>query len=57
VPQYLHDAVAALQKDEYLCRMMGPAFVQAFTAVKTLEAQRFRAHVTDWEFNEYVFHL
>ncbi len=57
VPQYLHEAIAEMQKDEYICRMMGPEFVQAFTAVKMMEAERFRTHVTDWEFNEYVFHL
>ncbi|MFQ5614436.1 MAG: glutamine synthetase family protein [Anaerolineae bacterium] len=57
VPQYLHEAVEALQKDEYICGMLGPEFVRAFVAVKMLEVERFRAHVTDWEFNEYVFHL
>ncbi|MEK9164419.1 MAG: glutamine synthetase family protein [Chloroflexota bacterium] len=57
VPQYLHEAVIALEEDEILCKMMGPEFIKAFTAVKRLEAQRFRAHVTDWEFNEYSFHL
>ncbi len=57
VPQYLHEAVIALEEDEILCKMMGPEFIKAFTAVKRLESQRFRAHVTDWEFNEYAFHL
>lgn len=57
VPQYLHEAVEALEEDEFLCQALGPAFVKAFAAVKRLESQRFRAHVTDWEFNEYAFHL
>ncbi|HLE28408.1 MAG TPA: glutamine synthetase family protein [Anaerolineales bacterium] len=57
VPQYLHEAITALEADEFLSTMMGPDFVKAFGAVKRLEAQRFRAHVTDWEFNEYAFHL
>ncbi|HKZ69959.1 MAG TPA: glutamine synthetase family protein [Anaerolineales bacterium] len=57
VPQYLHEAVAALEQDQVLCGMLGPSFVKAFTAVKRLEAQRFRSYVTDWEFNEYAFHL
>lgn len=57
VPQYLHEAVAALEQDTVLCELLGPSFIKAFTAVKRLEAQRFRAHVTDWEFNEYAFHL
>ncbi len=57
VPQYLHEAVSALEQDETLVQALGPSFVRAFCAVKRLEAQRFRAHVTDWEFNEYAFHL
>ncbi|HBY94390.1 MAG: glutamine synthetase family protein [Ardenticatenaceae bacterium] len=57
VPQYLHEAIRALEADEVLCQMMGPAFVKAFGAVKRLESDRFRAYVTDWEFNEYAFHL
>jgi len=57
VPQYLHDALDALARDEYICAKMGPQFIQAFTAVKRMEVERFRAHVTDWEFHEYAFHL
>ena len=57
VPQYLHEAVAALEQDELLCQMLGPSFIKAFAAVKRLESGRFRSYVTDWEFNEYAFHL
>ncbi len=57
VPQYLHDAIDELLRDEHLCQMLGPEFVQAYTAVRRLEVQRFRDYVTDWEFNEYAFHL
>jgi glutamine synthetase len=57
IPQYLHEAVTALEEDEVLCDLLGPSFVKAFAAVKRLESQRFRSHVTDWEFNEYAFHL
>ncbi|MBI5030101.1 MAG: glutamine synthetase [Chloroflexi bacterium] len=57
IPQYLHEAVTALEEDAVICEAMGSDFVKAFCAVKRLESQRFRAHVTDWEFNEYAFHL
>ncbi len=57
LPQYLHQAVDEMERDRALCELLGAPFVQAFGAVKRLEAQRFRAHVTDWEFNEYAFHL
>jgi len=57
VPQYLHEAITALEEDEALGSLLGQPFIKAFAAVKRLESQRFRAHVTDWEFNEYAFHL
>ncbi len=57
LPQYLHEAIPVLEKDEYLVSAMGEDFVKAFTAVKRLEVQRFNQFVTDWEFNEYAFHL
>ncbi|MBI4786481.1 MAG: glutamine synthetase [Chloroflexi bacterium] len=57
IPQFLHEAVTALEEDAVMCAALGPAFVKAFGAVKRLESQRFCAHVTDWEFNEYAFHL
>ena len=34
-----------------------PELVQAFVALKEHELERFRTSVTDWEFNEYAFHL
>lgn len=57
VPQHLHEALDALEADSVLCEWLGAPFVKAFTAVKRMEVARFRAHVTDWEFNEYSFHL
>lgn len=57
VPQYLHEAIEAFEQDAWICELMGEDFVKAFTAVKRLESARFRDHVTDWEFNEYAFHL
>ena len=40
-----------------LCDAMGPELINAFVAVKEDELERFRMHVTDWEFNTYAFHL
>lgn len=57
VPKYLHEAIPALEADEYLVEMLGKDFVRAYTAVKRLEVQRFDQAVTDWEFNDYAFHL
>ncbi len=57
VPEYLHEAIPALEGDGYLVEALGKDFVRAYTAVKRLEVQRFNQAVTDWEFNDYAFHL
>jgi glutamine synthetase len=57
LPFYLHEAVAELQNDKALCEGIGPEILKNFTTMKLAEAERFRTHVTDWEFNEYFYHL
>ncbi len=57
VPLYLQDALEALKADQVLRQALGEEFIQAFVAVKTHECERFRKTVTEWEFNEYSFHL
>ena len=57
MPLYLHEAVGELKNDAALCEAIGPEIVQNFTTMKMGEAERFRTHVTDWEFNEYSYHL
>jgi glutamine synthetase len=57
VPLYMRDAIEELKKDTVLCEAIGPEIVQNILAVKTAEEERFRTHVTDWEFKEYSYHL
>ncbi len=57
MPFYLHEAVEYLRADEVICDALGPELIQAFIALKEHELARFRRHVTDWEFNEYSYHL
>ena len=40
-----------------LADAMGRPLVDAFCALKTIESERFRRAVTDWELNEYAWHL
>ena len=54
---YLRDALAELKADKVLCEAMGPELIKAFIALKEDELERFRKHVTDWEFREYSFQL
>ncbi|RLB13472.1 MAG: glutamine synthetase [Deltaproteobacteria bacterium] len=57
VPLYMRDALDELEKDKVLCEAIGPQIVQNILAVKRNEEERFRTYVTDWEFNEYFYHL
>jgi glutamine synthetase len=57
IPLYLHEAVRELKNDAVLCDAIGPEIVQNFTTMKLGEAERFRTHVTAWEFSEYSYHL
>jgi glutamine synthetase len=57
VPFYLRDAIEELEKDKVLCEAIGPQIVENVLAIKRNEEERFRTCVTDWEFNEYFYHL
>jgi glutamine synthetase len=57
VPLYMRDAIAAFKEDEVLCEAIGPEIVQNILALRENEVERFRTHVTEWEFNEYTYHL
>jgi len=57
VPLHLHEALAELENDTELCAAVGPEIIRNFLVLKKAEAEKFRTHVTEWEFNEYSFHL
>jgi len=57
LPLNLDRSIDALLADTAMCSLIGEQMVNAFTAMKRVEAERFRQYVTDWEFNEYVYHL
>ncbi|HJP08007.1 MAG: glutamine synthetase [Proteobacteria bacterium] len=57
VPFYLRDAIAELKADTVLAEAFSPELIGAFVALKENEESRFKTTVTDWEFNEYAYHL
>jgi glutamine synthetase len=57
LPVNLTAALNALEADTDLADALGPVFVRAFLAYKRHEVERYQHHVTDWEFNEYAYHL
>ena len=54
LPQGLEEALAGLEADTAMRGILGEDFVKLFTTVKRFELARFRAHVTDWERDEYL---
>jgi glutamine synthetase len=54
LPQSLAEALGGLEADGAMRGMLGEDFVKLFTTVKRFELARFRAHVTDWERDEYL---
>jgi len=54
LPPTLDDALNALESDEAFRSILGDEFVQVFTPIKRSELARLKAHVTDWERDEYL---
>ncbi len=54
LPPTLDNALNALESDEAFHSILGDEFVQVFTTIKRSELARLKAHVTDWERDEYL---
>src|SRR5713101_1347685 len=54
LPTTLDEALNALERDEAFRNILGDEFVQVFTTMKRSELARLKAHVTDWERDEYL---
>jgi glutamine synthetase len=57
LPIRLEQSLEALKQDTYLVEAVGRSFVDAYCAVKSAEAERYRLHVSEWEIKEYAWHL
>ena len=54
LPATLDDALDALEGDKEFRAILGDEFVEVFTTMKRSELARLKAHVTDWERDEYM---
>jgi glutamine synthetase len=54
LPATLDVSLDALERDEAFREIVGDEFVQVFSAIKRSELARLKAHVTDWERDEYM---
>jgi glutamine synthetase len=50
----LEGALVDLERDRDIVQALGKDFVEAFLAVKRAEWERYAAHTTDWELEEYL---
>jgi glutamine synthetase len=53
LPATFAEALEALKADRGMIDVLGSRLVETFEAIKMAELERFRAWVTDWEFEEY----
>ena len=57
LPTTLEQALDALEADERLCELIGTETIDAFVAMKRFECERHSQWVSDWEIDEYLYHL
>jgi glutamine synthetase len=54
LPTTLDEALEALGSDQPFRAILGDEFVEVYTTIKRSELARLKAHVTDWERDEYI---
>lgn len=57
LPMSLSASLEHLNSDHRLVEILGKSAVDIYLELKRNEIKRFEAHVTDWEFHEYAYHL
>jgi glutamine synthetase len=57
LPPTLDAALDALERDELIAAAMGSELVETFVTMKRFECERYRAHVSEWDRDEYIHHL
>jgi glutamine synthetase len=54
LPQSLHEAVEALEKDVLFAKTLGPEMIGEFITIKRMEWVEYSRYVSDWEVNRYL---
>ena len=57
LPGSLGEAIDALEKDELIKEVLGPDITSKYTDAKRAEYQAYRAHVSGWEVDEYLYKI
>ncbi|MDP9173505.1 MAG: type III glutamate--ammonia ligase [Planctomycetota bacterium] len=54
LPQSLHEALTALEKDTLFSDALGADFIKEFLMIKRMEWVEYQRHVSDWEVERYL---
>jgi len=54
LPQSLHEAIDALEKDSVVCDGLGTDLANEFIRLKRMEWTEYSRHVSDWETRRYL---
>ncbi len=57
VPRSLFRALTELEQDEWLCDCLGKELVTSYIALKQMEVDNYTYMVTDWEWDNYAYHI
>lgn len=55
LPGTLMEAVEEMKKDSFIAEVLGAHIAENYIAAKENEWQRYRAHVSEWEIQEYLY--
>ncbi len=55
MPANLFEALEELKKDTFLCEVLGDHLVKRYVDAKMEEWNRYRAFVSQWEIDEYLY--
>ncbi len=55
LPGTLMEAVEEMKKDKFILEVLGEHIAENYIAAKENEWQRYRAHVSEWEIQEYLY--
>ena len=55
LPETLKEAVEELEKDTFICDVLGKHIAEKYIAAKKEEWFQYRAQVSEWEIGEYLY--
>ncbi len=55
LPASLEDALSEMQRDKFICEVLGEHIADKYMAAKKAECRRYRSHVSQWEIEEYLY--